>query len=250
MNSRRKFLIQGSLATTAVLALKPFTTFSKAASSFSFLNGDTDKLVFLHTASLHSGNDNRIIQYINDIKNKNRNAILLKAGQVVPDESGKLVYDVSISESKESSAITDDYKIIQKGSVRTGVISAKQGDSDIAQKINSLSAYLKKEKNCKVVVCLSQLGYKNRNTPDDIMLAKQSTHLDIIISGHTENFHKHPVIALNKNHTEVIIHSASGDPAACGLITLELDGRGQKQFIGFTDQASKNSIPKRSMPAA
>lgn len=51
------------------------------------------------------------------------------------------------------------------------IISADPGEGDIIQKINRLSVFLKKEKNCDLVVCLSRLGFKNKNTPDDIFLA-------------------------------------------------------------------------------
>jgi len=247
MNSRRKFLIQGSLATTAVLALKPFTTFAKTASSFSFLNGSNNKLVFLHTANIHPGNDNQMIQYINEIKNKNSNAILLKAGQEVQDESGKLVYDVSISGSNERSAIAGDYTIIKKGNLRTGVICAMPGERDIVQKINTLSAYLKKEKNCAIVICLSQLGYKNSNTPDDITVATQSAYLDIIIGGHPDNFPANPYIALNSNSEEVIIHSAADTADGFGKIEIDFTEKGQKKNVSFTNHST---VPGRAMPAA
>lgn len=250
MNSRRKFLIQGSLATTAMLALKPFTAIARVTSPFTVLNNSNGKLVFLHTAHVNSYSKNKAIQYIKEIKNKNANAILLKAGQDVQDETGQLAYDVSIHGSNDHSAISGDYKIINKGNMRTGIISAKPGESDIIHKINTLSAYLKKEKNCAIVVCLSQLGYKNNNTTDDITLADKSTHLDIIIGGHAKNFQKNPVIALNSNNGEVIIHSASGDPFACGFIQIDFDKQGRKKHISFTDPSSKNITPTRAMPAA
>ena len=247
MNTRRKFIIQGSLATTAMLALKPMTTIARVASPFAGLNG---KLVFLHTANLKSYSDGPVIQYIKNLKSKNAGTILLEAGQDAMDETGQFTYDVSIHETNDLSAITGDYKIIAKGNHRTGFIMANPGESDIVQKINSLSAYLKKEKNCTLVVCMSRLGYKNENAPDDFTLAKKSTHLDIIIGGHAKNFQIHPDIVLNRNNVEVIIHSASGDPSGYGLIEFEFDRMGQKKQISFTKQLAKNISPDRAMPAA
>jgi 2',3'-cyclic-nucleotide 2'-phosphodiesterase (5'-nucleotidase family) len=207
-------------------------------------------LVFLHTANINPSADYRVINFIKEIKNKNANAILLKAGQDEHEETGRLTYDVSINGENDLSAITSDYKIINKGNLRTGVISAKPGETNIIEKVNTLSAYLKKEKNCTMVVCLSGLGYKNKNTPDDITLAKKSRHLDIIIGGHAKNFPTNPIIALNSKDEEVIIHSASGDLFACGIIKIDFDGQGRKKHIGFTDRPSKNTAPRRSMPAA
>lgn len=237
MNSRRKFLIQGSLATTAMLALKPFNSIAGAGSPLTWFSNSSGKLVFLHTANFHVHSDNKVMQHMASIKNNNSNAILLYAGNdVQQDESPRLNYDVC--------ATNEEYQIIRKGNIRTGIISIKPGESDIVQKINNLSAYLKKEKNCAVVVCLSQLGYQNSNSPDDKTLAKESTHLDIIIGGHTENFHKHPVIALNKNNGEVIIHSASGDPAGFGSIEFEFDRQGKKKSLSLNNHSIAGSNSK------
>jgi len=238
------------MATTAVLALKPFTSIARVASVFTGPGGSNSQLVFLHTAHINPSGDYGVIKFIKEIKNKNANAILVKAGQDEPEETGRLTYDVSINGGNDISAITGDYKIINKGNLRTGIISANPGESNIVEKINTLSTYLKKEKNCTIVVCLSGLGYKNKNAPDDITIANKSTHLDIIIGGHANNFHTLPVIALNNNNGEVIIHSASGDPLACGIIKIDFNGQGRKKHIGFTDQSLKNTARDRAIPAA
>ncbi len=231
MNSRRKFLVQGSMATTAMLALKPFSAIAKATSPFTGFGGSYNKLGFLHTVN-KLPDDYKITRYIKNIKDKNENTILLKAGQDKQDETGGLTYDVSV--------LSDDYKIINKGKFRTGIISAMPGESNVVQKINTISAYLKKEKNCTIVVCLSQLGYKNKNTPDDITLANKSTDLDIIIGGHTDNYHNYPVVALNKNDEEVIIHSALGDASGFGLIDIEFDSKNKKKLIHISGKLSNN----------
>ena len=250
MKSRRSFLIQGSLATTALFALKPLTTFARAASTFSGAGTIHGNLVILHTANLNPSRDYQVIQYINTIKKNKTNAILLKAGQDIQDETGQLTYDASFQGGNLHSAITGDYKIINKGMLRTGIISAKPEERDIIERINTLSTYLKKEKNCTIVVCLSQIGFKNKNAPDDITLANKSTHLDIIISGHAENFPINPFIALNSNGGEVIIHSAAGNAAAFGKIEIDFNGHGQKKHISFVNTISDNTAANRSMSAA
>lgn len=250
MNNRRYFLVQSALATTAMLALKPFTSIGSAISQFTGFNDSYGKLAFLHTANLNSSCDNTVIKYIQDVKNNNRNAILLNAGQGIQDETGSLVYDASINGSNDLSAITGEYKIITKGNIRTGIISARAEESNVIQKIKTLSTWLKKEKNCTMVVCLSQLGYQNKNAPDDITLAKESTHLDIIVGGHAENFPMHPVVALNSDNAEVIIHSASGNSFDCGKIEIDFDGQGRKNHISFANHSSKNITTNQAISAA
>jgi 2',3'-cyclic-nucleotide 2'-phosphodiesterase (5'-nucleotidase family) len=250
MKSRRYFLAQGTLATTAMFALKPLTSIGSTISQLAGFNGNYGKLAFLHTANMNNSSDNKVIKYIQDIKNKNTNAILLNAGQGIQDETGSLIYDASINGSNDLSAITGDYKIITKGNTRTGIISARPGENNIIQKIKTLSTWLKKEKNCTIVVCLSQLGYKNKNTADDITLAKESTHLDIIVGGHAENFYMQPIVALNSNNAEVIIHSASGNSFDCGKIEIDFDWQGRKNQISFANHSSKNITPNRAISVA
>ena len=245
MTSRRKFILQGSLATTAMLALKPLNAIAGASSPLTSLTSSSGKLVFLHTTGVATSGSQQLIQHITNIKNNNKGAILVKPGQVNEDETGTLVYDASINGGNDSSAISGDYKIITKGNIKTGFISAKPEDGNLVEKINTLSAYLKKVKNCSIVVCLSQLGYKNKNTMDDITLAQKSTQLDIIIGGHESNFPANPMISLNNNNKEVIIHAAAGDPTALGKIEIDFDERGQKRHVCFSNKLlSKTSSLK------
>ncbi len=234
MKNRRSFLQQGTLATMAILTLKPLKTIAGMGSAITGVPGNGyGKLSFLHTANLNSLHADHVIREIKNIKNNNTNAILLNAGQHMPTESGSLVYDASFNTGNAFSAISGDYKIIHKGKIKTGIINARPNDKDVIQKINALSTLLKKEKGCTVVVCLSGLGYKNEHTPDDITLARESTHLDIIIGGHANNFYRHPAIVLNRNQAEVIIHAA-GDTTPFGKIEIDFDAQGHKRNIGFT----------------
>ncbi|MGH2553132.1 MAG: hypothetical protein ACRDEB_05410 [Chitinophagaceae bacterium] len=234
MNTRRKFLIQGGLASTALLAFKPFSSLARAASPFTGFSSNYDKLVFLHTSNISPNKEKQVVQYINDLKKQGSNTILLHAGQ---NDTSKVGYDVTMNDNQELSLFSGDYKIITKGNHRTGIIHAMHGESNVIQKINTLSAYLKKEKNCSVVVCLSGLGYKNENSTDDLTLAKKSSHLDIIIGGHPDNFHANPYIVLNQKNEEVVIHSAADNSIACGIIDLDLDVWGRKKQISFSDRS-------------
>jgi 5'-nucleotidase len=57
-----------------------------------------------------------------------------------------------------------------------------------------------------MVICLSELGYKNDGIADDTRLAASSEHIDLIIGSESELFMKTPIIAQNKNKKEVIIN--------------------------------------------
>ena len=249
MKNRRHFLIQSTLATAAMVALKPLTSLSTVISKVTGFNGNYGKLTFLYTAGMVN-NDHKAITYIRSIKNSNKNTILLNAGQAKQEEAGSFTYDASMNAMNDLVAINGEYKIITKGNTRIGIITAKQGEKNIIQKIKTLSTGLKKEKDCTVVVCLSQLGYKNKKTPDDLKLAKGTTDLDIIIGGHAKNFHLHPIVALNRNNAEVIIHSAAGNSFACGKIEIDFDEMGRKSQVSFADNKPKNTVAKKSIAAA
>ena len=148
MNTRRKFLIQGSLATTAMLAIKPLDALARVTPTLERLTAMPHSLVFLHTTNLDPCQDKQTIQYITDIKKSNANLILLKAGKDTPDEAAALRYDASI-EGNDLSAITGEYRILSKSNIKIGIISAKPGEPNTIQKVNELSAYLKKKKTVR-----------------------------------------------------------------------------------------------------
>ncbi len=235
MNNRRNFLINGALATSAMMVLKPLQSIARTTLAISGTN--SNKLVLLHTSGNPISNEHDLIMHIKDIKKQHSNAILLNACHDKKNNPCTITYDACMNDNFDLSLLSGDYKIIDKGNIRTGIIYAKPGEQNVINKIKTLSTYLKKDKNCTVVVCLSGLGYKNKNSPDDLTLAEKTTHLDMIIGGHTENFKPQPYIALNSNHSEVIIHAATGDRISCGKIEIDFDAYGRKNQVSFSDHA-------------
>lgn len=231
MHSRRKFLTQGSLATAALLTLKPFTGLSELVSPLTGTNGNYGKLCFLHTAGNKITGDENAVNFVKKVKSANPNVLLLNSDIEEKNRLHQLAFDASAQTSED---LAGDYKIVHKGDYKTGIFWVAPGDQDVIQKANRLAGFLKKEKNCTVVVCLSQLGYQNKNKPDDLSIAKASSHLDIIVSGHYKNFNACPYIALNSNKAEVIIHSAMDSLAGCGLIEIGFDKQRRKQSISFS----------------
>ena len=86
------------------------------------------------------------------------------------------------------------YTIIRRGGKKIGIIGLLTDimevvDADIArmltyqepsQVVNRLSGYLKEEKDCDMVICLSHLGYG-----EDKELAASIRNVDIIVGGHS-----------------------------------------------------------------
>jgi 2',3'-cyclic-nucleotide 2'-phosphodiesterase (5'-nucleotidase family) len=235
MNNRRNFLRQSSLATVAFLSLNSF----KAASGFSsslISNNDSRTLLLLHSGNLSSaGRNNKLVNHIEKLKNKNSNTLLLDAANSPAGITGTINYDASLYRSKLNLFNSNQYKIIYKGAIKTGVINTLNSTllSDMVAELNSLSAFLKNEKKCDLVVCISHLGFKNKDGIDDYKLAAASANIDVIVGGHPENFSKHPRIVLNKNNFEVIIHHSAGNEFDLGQIEIAFDAQKLKRNVAF-----------------
>ena len=233
MNSRRKFLLQGGMATTALLVAKPFQTIAQSGIPVPGLTANNNKITFLHTGNSATLSADQLINKINACKNSS-NVVLLDATDAATD-THNLAYDASISQHNAVSGTANNYRIIYKGKVKIGVISATAADTDVIGHINKLSAYLKKDRKCHIVVCLSQLGYKNKHAIDDCKLAEASTSLDMIIGGNAANHSRRPVILLNKDNAEVAISHPASKDLPLSQVDIAFNKLGQKSNIAFNN---------------
>ena len=72
-----------------------------------------------------------------------------------------------------------------------------------------ISNDLKYNHNCDLIICLSHLGFSNskdKNIMCDLILAKQTKNIDLIIGGHTHTFLDEPVKVKNLENKDVIIN--------------------------------------------
>ena len=84
-----------------------------------------------------------------------------------------------------------------------------------------------------MVVCLSQLGYNQKNQGDDVALAMSSKNVDMIIGGKTKGSLSLPHIMLNNEKKEVIISHVSPDSDLLAQINIVFDDNGNKRHISF-----------------
>ena len=119
--------------------------------------------------------------------------------------------------------LTKKYLILKRDGLKIGVIGvmitpeglvAKKNYEgvkylDPIETANQTAAFLKKEKKCDVVICLSHLGYyPSEDRLGDITLAKKSRNIDIILGGHTHTFLRQPDRRVNLDGKEVLIQQA------------------------------------------
>lgn len=128
------------------------------------------------------------------------------------------------------------YKIFKKGKLKIGVtgvgIEGKGlvpdnlfGNTkylDPISNANRIATMLKKEKGCDMVICLSHLGYKYvDNKISDIVLAKESENIDLILGGHTHTFMDAPDSYTNKNGNSVFVNQVGWAGIQLGRLDFE-----------------------------
>lgn len=72
---------------------------------------------------------------------------------------------------------------------------------------NRLAEYLKWQKKCDLIICLSHLGYKySNNKVSDEVLASKTKNIDLIIGGHTHTFLPEPIYFKNLINKNVMVN--------------------------------------------
>lgn len=105
---------------------------------------------------------------------------------------------------------------------------------EIAQ---DMSRILKEDEQCDIVICLSHLGYFYKKTPDkisDLLLARQTKDIDLIIGGHTHTFLPKPTIEKNSVGKNVLVNQVGCYGLYLGQIDFYLDSDKENKATGTT----------------
>lgn len=80
---------------------------------------------------------------------------------------------------------------------------------DPVEVATDMARILKQQKKCDLVICLSHIGFQYKDEPQkvcDLILARKTKDIDLIIGGHTHTFLDKPVIEKNLDGKEVVIN--------------------------------------------
>ena len=119
--------------------------------------------------------------------------------------------------------VVKPYKIINKGGIKIGIFGLGIELEGLVDKkayketlyldpveiAQDMARILKQNKKCDLVICLSHLGFSYKNEPNkisDLVLAKKTKDIDLIIGGHTHTFLDKPVVEKNAEGKEVLIN--------------------------------------------
>jgi len=224
MNTRRNFLLQSSMATAALLAAKPFKTFAKISSPVTADLFNKKSLLLLHG---NGGSATDISHTIQQCRDRHAQVAYLHTGKHIPEN---IKADAMLQSGDAAFSPANSYTIFYKGDIKVGVLSACKENKN---ELSSLAGYLKKEKRCDIVVCLSNLGFRNKSGADDISLAQGSKNIDFILGSKKDNNSLHPYIALNKEQHEVVIAHTANTENALGQIAIAFNDKRQKINIAF-----------------
>jgi len=87
-----------------------------------------------------------------------------------------------------------------------------------------IATRLKEDEKCDLVICLSHLGYNYReNKVSDVVLAQNTSNIDVILGGHTHTFMSKPDIRRNTKGEEVIINQAGWAGIMLGRLDIEFE---------------------------
>ncbi len=148
-------------------------------------------------------------------------------------------FDIISSNYDFSETILKDkikpYKIYNVAGVKVGVFGLGIGLKGLVSVVNygntkysnplekaaEMAYLLKKEKKCDLVICLSHLGFSYEDDQvSDVVLAKQSKNIDIIIGGHSHTFIDKPYIFKNSDNKNIIIGQVGTGGVKIGRIDV------------------------------
>jgi 5'-nucleotidase len=137
-------------------------------------------------------------------------------------------------------SIVKPYKIFTKDSVKIGIFGLGVELEGLVDKrnyketiYNNPIEVAKEEEKCDLIICLSHLGFNNKNEPEkpsDVKLAQETKDIDIIIGGHSHTFLDKPVIYKNSVGKNVVINQVGAYGINLGRIDFYLSS--DKKYIG------------------
>lgn len=146
--------------------------------------------------------------------------------------------------------IVKPYKIFMKDGIRIGIFGLGIDLQGLVDKklyketkynnpievAQDMSRILKENEKCDLVVCLSHLGFIYKDEPQkvsDLVLARTTKNIDLIIGGHTHTFLTKPYLEKNLDGEEVVINQVGCYGLNLGQIDFYFEN-GRKSSKGRT----------------
>lgn len=142
------------------------------------------------------------------------------------------------------------YTVFERGGIRIGVFglgialeglvlpelygeTVSNNPYEIAQ---DMAQSLRLKEKCHLIICLSHLGYKYREEQrySDVVLAKTTSGIDLIIGGHTHTFMEQADVLENRDGNKVIVNQVGCFGVNLGRVDFYLSPNGSKAAEGIS----------------
>lgn len=154
---------------------------------------------------------------------------------------------------------TEAYKIFIKDGIKVGIfavgieLNGLVGKKNYAETIyqnpiemaQHYADFLRNEKKCDLVICLSHIGFDYQDQPDKISdkhLAAKTSGIDLILGGHTHTFLKEPLKFKNKNGNNVIVNQVGWAGILLGRLDFYFDKNKNVKNISWNNQLIDENI--------
>ena len=154
---------------------------------------------------------------------------------------------------------TEKYKIFNKNGIKVGIFGVgikleglvgkkDYGETEYLDPIEiaqHYSDFLRNEKKCDMVICLSHIGYDYRDDPKNVsdkILAANTAGIDLILGGHTHTFLPEPQSFPNKNGKNVLVNQVGWAGLLLGKITFYFDKDKNVKNISWNNQVIDDRI--------
>lgn len=154
---------------------------------------------------------------------------------------------------------TEPFKIFNKNGIKVGIFGVgvelqglvgkkSYGETQYLNPIEMAQHYsdfLKKEKKCDLVICLSHLGYDYKEEPQrvsDKHLAAKTSGIDLILGGHTHTFLPEPQSFINKDGKNVLVNQVGWAGLLLGRLDFYFDKNKTVKNISWNNQVIDDSI--------
>ena len=151
------------------------------------------------------------------------------------------------------------YKVFNKNGIKVGIFGVgielaglvgkkSYGETvylnpvEIAQ---HYATFLRNEKKCDLVICLSHIGYDYKDNPrkiSDKILASQTDGIDLRLGGHTHTFLPEPQTFVNKSGKNVMVNQVGWAGLLLGKINFYFDKNKKVKNISWNNQVIDDSI--------
>ena len=151
------------------------------------------------------------------------------------------------------------YKVFNKNGIKVGIFGVGielaglvgkksygetvwQSPIEIAQ---HYATFLRNEKKCDLVICLSHIGYDYKDNPrkiSDKILASQTDGINLILGGHTHTFLPEPQTFVNKSGKNVMVNQVGWAGLLLGKINFYFDKNKKVKNISWNNQVIDDSI--------